>query len=104
MMISVLSDTDDRVTALCIDDLTGNTGWNRVNESRITDHTEKTLSEIYDNLSNDKGIPLYKYVGGYVENRTSEEIAADEAEIPVDDSVSPDVVISELLEVLNDDT
>ena len=104
MNISILSDTDDRVVALCMDDLTGNTGWNRVDDSRITDHTGKTLSEIYDNLSNDKGVPLYKFVDGYVENRTPEEIAADEAAIPVDDSVSPDVAISELLEVLNDDT
>ena len=39
-----------------------------------------------------------------MEERTAEEIAADVAEIPVDDSVSSDVAIAEILEVLNDDT
>lgn len=104
MKVSILADAGDRVVAISPDNLTGNTGWTQVAETRVTSHTMKTLDEVFENLSNSDGIPIYKFVDGYVEERTAEEIAADVAEIPVDDSVSSDAAIAEILEVLNDDT
>ena len=94
MKVSILADSGDRVVAISPDNLSGNTGWTQIAETRVTSHTKKTLD----------GSPIYKFVDGDVEERTAEEIAADVAEIPVDDSVSSDVAIAEILEVLNDDT
>lgn len=103
MKISILVDSSDRVVAMCKDDLSGCTGWKQVAESRVTDHTGKTLDEIYENLSGEAGVPVYKYVDGYVEPRTAEEIDADIPDEPESDEVSPDAAIAEILEVLNDE-
>lgn len=98
--ISILTDVYNRVCALCPDNLTGSTGWTNLEVSKITEKTGVTIDEMFRSLANEKGIQLYKFTGEYVENRTSEEIAEDEANIPEEPEEATDTdyqnVLSEL--------
>lgn len=61
---------DQKIVAINPNDMSGNTGW-------LT--TEDPIAEP---ITEEHGVPIYKFVNGHVANRTPEEIAAD---IPVDD-------------------
>ena len=64
-MTSVYIDERGRITAFNPNDMTGNTGWERVPE------------KIGEPITEDHGVPLYKYQSGHAVSRTAEEIAAD---------------------------
>lgn len=80
--MSILTDVYNRVCALCPDNLSGSTDWTNLEVSKITERTGITIDEMFRSLTNGKGVPLYKFTGEYVENRTPEEIAEDEEKIP----------------------
>jgi hypothetical protein len=70
MMISICADAQERVTGVCPDNLTGGQGWVWIETDLTPD----------DNLTDERGIALYKIVNGAVVARTAEEIAADTPE------------------------
>lgn len=61
----VYVDESGRITAYNPNDMSGNTGWYKVQEI------------ISEPITEDHGVPIYKYVNGHVASRTAEEIAAD---------------------------
>lgn len=83
---------DDIIHAMNPNDMSGNTGWSTMPEN-LTGRTEQ---ELFDRLTEEHGIPLYKVDGGVVE-RTEEEIAADIAALP---ALPPDLR-TQLEEVIN---
>lgn len=86
--ISVCADEADRITSLCYDDLTGNTGWTRT--------TVETLGLDMDAALNDEhGACLYKLVDGCVVERTIEERMKDWPPEP-DPVQTPEEKIAEL--------
>ena len=76
MKISICTDAQGRVTGICPDNLTGGTGWAWIE----TDFTPD------DNLTDERGISLYKMVDGVVSARTEEEVEAD---VPVPEKPTP---------------
>lgn len=90
--ISVCADEAGRITSLCYDDLTGNTGWTRT--------TVETLGlDMDDALNDEHGACLYKLVGGHAVERTIEERMADWPPEP-DPVQTPEEKIAELEEAL----
>lgn len=61
----VYVDGSGRITAYNPNDMGGNDGWYQVQET------------IGEPITEEHGIPIYKYVNGHVVSRTAEEIAAD---------------------------
>lgn len=61
----VYVDDKSRITAYNPNDMTGNTGWEKVQET------------IGDPITEEHGVPIYKYRKGHVVSRTAAEIAAD---------------------------
>lgn len=78
-MVSIEIDELGRITALCPDDLSAE-GWVRVAVERVTDHTGKSLDELFAGLQDERGVCLYKWVAGFAEPRTVAEMAADTPE------------------------
>ena len=70
-MMSVCTDTQGRVTGVCPDNLTGGNGWTWV-------ETDLTPG---GNLTDERGVALYKMVNGTVVARMDDEIAADAPEL-----------------------
>ena len=66
-MMSVCTDAQGRVTGVCPDHLTGGDGWAWI---------ETNLAPT-DNLTDERGIALYKMVGGNVVARVQAEVDAD---------------------------
>ena len=73
--ISVCTDEEMRITSLCNDDMTGNTGWQRVYKSTLGLDSD---DELFDN----HGASLYCLVNGKAEKRSEEERRADWQEEP----------------------
>ena len=67
MKMSVCTDAQGRVTGVCPDNLTGGHGWAWMETDLVPD----------DNLTDERGIALYKMVDGAVSARTIEEVEAD---------------------------
>ena len=61
----VYVDEMGRITAYNPNDMSGNTGWYEVQET------------IGDPITEEHGVPIYKYVNGHVVSRSAQEIAAD---------------------------
>lgn len=61
----VFVDQAGRITACNPNDLSGNTDWEYVSET------------IGEPLTNENGVPLYKYHNGHAAPRTAGELAAD---------------------------
>lgn len=61
----VYVDEAGRITAFNPNDMSGNTGWEEVQET------------IGDPITEEHGVPIYKYRKGHVVSRTAAEIAAD---------------------------
>lgn len=61
----VYVDEAGRITAYNPNDMSGNTGWEKVQET------------ISDPITEEHGVPIYKYRKGHVVSRTSAEISAD---------------------------
>lgn len=78
---SVCVDDANRIVGMNINNLTGNTGWQLMPENL----TGKTEEEIFNYLTEEHGIPLYKIQDGTMVCRTDEEIKAD---IIIDDTPS----------------
>lgn len=70
----VFVDDRGRITAWNPNNLSGNTGWYKVKE------------KIGDPITEEHGVPLYKYQDGHAVSRTAEEIAAD---IPAPEDPEP---------------
>ncbi len=79
---SIYTDDANRIIGMNINDLTGNTGW----QLMPPNETGKTEQELFDNLTESHGVPLYKVEGGAMVCRTAEEIAAD---IPPEPAPAP---------------
>lgn len=91
---------------LCPSNLVGTTGWVASDEEHISSHLDTSYREVFCNLANENGIPLYKLVDGFAERRTAEEIAEDEAALPPveeTDEVDDAVALDEIMGVLNND-
>lgn len=71
----VYVDEMGRITAYNPNDMSGNTGWEEVQET------------IGDPITEEHGVPIYKYQSGHAVSRTAEEIAAD---IPAPEPPTPD--------------
>lgn len=69
----VFVDGSNRITAYNPNDMSGNTGWYKVPEI------------IGEPITEEHGIPIYKYQNGHVVSRTAEEIEHDmpQPDIPV---------------------
>lgn len=61
----VYVDDKSRITAYNPNNMSGNTGWEEVQET------------IGDTITEEHGVPIYKYRNGHVVSRTAAEIAAD---------------------------
>ena len=61
----VYVDEMGRITAFNPNDMSGNTGWYQVQET------------IGEPITEEHGVPIYKYRDGHVVSRTAQEIAAD---------------------------
>jgi len=61
----VFVDGSNRITAYNPNDMSGNTGWYKVKET------------IGEPITEEHGIPIYKYQNGHVVSRTAEEIEQD---------------------------
>lgn len=61
----VYVDEASRITAFNPNDMSGNTGWEEVQET------------IGEPITEEHGVPIYKYRKGHVVSRTAAEIAAD---------------------------
>lgn len=61
----VYVDDKSRITAYNPNDMSGNTGWEQVQET------------IGDPITEEHGVPIYKYRSGHVVSRTAAEIEAD---------------------------
>lgn len=70
---SICTDDANRVIGMNSNNITGNTGWMLMPENL----TGKTEQEIFDRLTEEHGVPLYKVEGGAMVCRTEAEIAAD---------------------------
>ncbi|MBQ9662201.1 MAG: hypothetical protein IJV40_03500 [Oscillospiraceae bacterium] len=71
----VYVDGSDRITAYNPNDMSGNTGWYQVQET------------IGDPITEEHGVPIYKYRDGHVVSRSRAEIEADIPEpVPVEPS------------------
>jgi len=84
MMVSICADAQGRVTGVCPDNLTGGQGWVWIETDLTPD----------DNLTDERGIALYKIVNGAVVARTAEEISAD---VTAQGSIAPEPTIGERL-------
>lgn len=73
----IYTDSTNNIIAMNPNDMGGNTGWEPMPEN-LTGRTER---ELFNRLTEEHGIPLYKVEGGVVE-RTAEEIEADIAALP----------------------
>ena len=70
----VFVDDRDRITAWNPNSMSGNTGWYKVKEN------------IGEPITEEHGVPIYKYQHGHAVSRTAEEIAAD---IPAPEPYKP---------------
>lgn len=70
---SICVDGQKRIVGMNVYDLTGNTGWMLLPEN-LTGRTEQ---EIFDRITEEHGVPLYKVEDNAMVCRTDEEIAAD---------------------------
>jgi len=61
----VYVDGSGRITAFNSGDMSGNTDWYEVQET------------IGEPITEEHGVPIYKYVNGHVVSRSAQEIAAD---------------------------
>ncbi len=65
MATYVFVDGSDRITAYNPNKMTGNTGWLKVSET------------IGEPITEEHGVPIYKYSNGHAVSRTAAEIEAD---------------------------
>lgn len=66
-------DAKNRIIAWNPNDMSGNTDWKEINET------------IGDPITEEHGVPIYRYSRKHAVSRTAAEIAADVAELPVPD-------------------
>jgi uncharacterized protein YbjT (DUF2867 family) len=79
-MVSICLDGEGRIVGINPGDLTGNTGWQAVEEETLTGPTGLTAEELASALTDVNGVPRYAYRDGRAEARTAAEIAADTPE------------------------
>lgn len=89
MQIYAMTDAEGRIIALNPNNMEGNTGWVATTDTALSEHTGIAYADMFDQLTESHGIPLYKMVDGYAENRTQEEIAADIAALPSPEENTP---------------
>lgn len=76
MVYSVSVDSAGRIIGLCPDDLSGG-GWIRAEDDRLTARTGAAVETMFSALEDAHGVARYKWVEGYAESRTPEEMASD---------------------------
>ena len=82
MRVFIMTDTESRITGMNPNDMSGNSGWVETTDAALTTHTGVNYNDMFSRLSEEHGVSLYKFVDGYGEHRTYEEIDADIAAIP----------------------
>ena len=82
MQVFIVMGENNRITGINPNDMSGNSGWLETTDTALTTHIGVDYDEMFSRLSEEHGVALYKFVNGYGENRTAEEIAADIAAIP----------------------
>lgn len=82
MRVFIVTDAENRITGINPNDMSGNTGWIETTDTALTSHTGVSYDEMFSRLSEEHEVFLYKFMDGYGEHRTAEEIAADIAAIP----------------------
>ena len=82
MQVFIVMGENNRITGINPNDMSGNSGWLETIDIALTTHIGVDYDEMFSRLSEEHGVALYKFVNGYGENRTAEEIAADIAAIP----------------------
>jgi hypothetical protein len=83
MQVFIVMGENNRITGINPNDMSGNSGWLETTDTALTTRIGVDYDEMFSRLSEEHGVALYKFVNGYGENRTAEEIAADIAAIPV---------------------
>ena len=73
----MLLDSAGRILGLTQEEIGGTTGWSETSQKSLTAHTGKTIPEMMDSLMTPDGVPRFKFVGKYAEQRTQEEREAD---------------------------
>lgn len=89
MQIYAMTDAEGRIVALNPNNMEGNSGWVATTDTALSEHTGVSYADMFNQLTEGHGIPLYKLVDGYAETRTAEEIAADLAAIPTPEETAP---------------
>lgn len=70
-------DKSRNLLALTQEEIGGTTGWEATTQEALTAKTGKTVEQMTQQLSDVRGIPLYRMKDGYAVPRTQEEMDAD---------------------------
>ena len=90
MQVFIVMGENNRITGINPNDMSGNSGWLETTDTALTTHIGVDYDEMFSRLSEEHGVALYKFVNGYGENRTAEEIAADITAIPAPEPTPQD--------------
>lgn len=90
MRVFIMTDAESRITGMNPNDMSGNSGWIETTDAALTSHTGVSYDNMFSRLSEEHGVSLYKFVDGFGEHRTAEEIAADIAAIPAPEPTPQD--------------